>query len=485
MLTGHTSADVCIVGAGIAGLTTAYLLLREGHTVVVLDDGLCASGETGRTTAHLSNAVDDRYFEIERLHGEEGARICAESHSAAIDRIEAIAREEAIKCDFMRLDGFLFLAPGQSEKLLDDELAATHRAGLPVVEKLARAPLASFDTGPCLRFPRQGQFHPTRYLTGLVEAITRWGGRVFNGTHVTDVTGGPSAIVKTRTGYQVACDAIVVATNSPVNDLVEIHTKQFAYRTYAIGCAISPGSVERALYWDTLDPYHYVRTQQLENGDELLIIGGEDHKTGHASDPEERFVRLQQWSRERFPMIKSIDYRWSGQVMEPQDGVAFIGRNPMDKYNVYIATGDSGMGMTHGTIAGMLITDLVMGRKNSWADLYDPGRVTVKAVGAFIRDVASMAKGYAEQFTGGEITSTSQVLVDSGAIMRDGIHKIAVYRDDDGTIHKRSATCPHLGCIVQWNSLEKTWDCPCHGSRFTGKGEVLNGPAISNLSEVD
>jgi glycine/D-amino acid oxidase-like deaminating enzyme len=256
------TADVCIIGAGIAGLTTAYLLARQGTSVVVLDDGPIAGGQTQRTTAHLSNAIDDRYVEIERLHGPEGARLAAQSHTAAIDCIASIIRDERIACDFIRLDGYLFLAPGASAEQLDRELAAARQAGLAAVERLARAPLSAFDTGPCLRFPGQGQFHALKYLAGMALAIERLGGHVFTGAHVVSVEGGTPAQVKTSDGRLVTAEAVVVATNSPVIDRVAIHTKQAPYMTYVVGLFVPRGAVTTALYWDTLDPYHYVRLQR-------------------------------------------------------------------------------------------------------------------------------------------------------------------------------------------------------------------------------
>src|SRR6185369_15004609 len=355
--------EVCIVGAGIAGVSTAYLLGREGRSVVVLDDGLIGGGMTGRTTAHLSNAYDDRYVEIEKLHGAEAARLTAESHTAAIHKISEICIVEKIDCNFEWLDGFLFAATPDDVELLDDELAAAHRAGLTGVEKVQRVPLDSFDSGVALRFPRQAQFHPLNYLEGLSRAIMRDGGRLFSQTHATKIDGGADARVETSHGPVVSCEVIVVATNTPVNDLFAIHTKQAPYVTYVIGVRVPKKSVTRALYWDTGDPYHYVRLQS-EGDHDILIVGGEDHKTGQANDGAERYARLEQWTRERFPQMLEIKYRWSGQVMEPVDGLAYIGRNPGDANNVYIATGDSGQGMTHGTIAGMMLTDLIQGREN-------------------------------------------------------------------------------------------------------------------------
>jgi glycine/D-amino acid oxidase-like deaminating enzyme/nitrite reductase/ring-hydroxylating ferredoxin subunit len=492
-LSEDTRADVCVVGAGIAGMTTAYLLAREGKSVVVLDDGPIGGGMTERTTAHISNAIDDRYIEIERMHGDEGARIAAASHTAAIDRIEEIVEREKIDCGFERVDGYLFVPPGESKQVLEDELKAAHRAGLEEVEQVARAPIESFDTGACLRFPRQAQFHPMKYLAGLARAIKSYGGRIFTATHAAEIEGGERSHVKTSDGFTVAAQAIVVATNTPVNNVVIIHTKQAPYLSYVIGARVPSGSVTRALYWDTLDPYHYVRLQTVSAAEsssgesyDVLIVGGEDHKTGQADDAMERYSRLERWTRERFPMAETILFRWSGQVMEPVDGVAFIGRNPGDSENVYIATGDSGMGMTHGTIAGILITDLIMGRQCSWVPLYDPSRVTLSSAGEFAKENINVAAQYvADYLTGGEVDSADDIAPGSGAIIRRGLTKIAAYRDEDRTLHELSAVCTHLGCIVAWNSGEKTWDCPCHGSRFDRHGRVFNGPANSDLRPVE
>ena len=484
-LAEDATADVCVVGAGIAGITTAYLLTQVGKSVIVLDDGPVGSGETGRTTAHLTNAMDDRFYRLEQLHGERGARIAAASHGAAIDRIEAIVRTEGIDCDFERLDGYLFLGGEDKEDELARELEAAHLAGLGDAEPLDRIPKVPFDSGPCLRFPRQGQFHPLKYLAALARAVTRNGGRIFTGSHVAEFEAKPRRPqVTTSDKKTVTANAMVFATNSPINDWVKMHTKQAAYRTFVVGCRVPRGSVPRGLYWDTPDPYHYVRLQSDANGD-VLIVGGEDHKTGQKDDAPERFARLEVWARERFPMIQGVEYRWSGQVMEPVDYVGFIGRNPGDDgRNVYIATGDSGQGMTHGTIAGILITDLITGRENSWESLYDPGRVSLKAGVEFAKENLNVAAQYRDYVTPGEVSSPDEIAPGSGAIIRRGTHKIAVYRDELGQVHERSAVCTHLYCIVDWNSTERTWDCPCHGSRFDPFGKVVNGPAVAPLGEV-
>ena len=486
-LTKNDSADVCIVGAGIAGLTTAYLLTKAGKSVIVLDDGPILSGETERTTAHLTTVLDKRYFELEQLLGEANARLAAESHAAAIDTIERIVREEYIDCDFERVDGYLFEGPDQPADLLDRELAAARRAGLTETVMVDRAPLSSFNTGRALRFSHQAQFHPLKYLLALAKAIIRDGGHIFTGTHVTKVHGGEAAHVETEGGSFVTCEAIVMATNTPVNDRLVIHTKQAAYRSYVIGVAIPVGAVPKALYWDTCDPYHYVRLAAMKAGgrtpaQEILIVGGEDHKTGQADDAEARYAKLEQWTRQRFPMAMEVRFRWSGQIMESIDGLALIGRNPLDHDNVYVVTGDSGTGMMHGTIAGLLITDLIDDRTNPWTDLYSPRRVTLGATKDFARETLNMASQYLDWLTAGDVEKEQLIAPGTGAIVRHGLAKAAVYRDADGSFHECSAVCPHLGAIVAWNHAEKTWDCPAHGSRFDCMGKVLHGPANQNLS---
>jgi glycine/D-amino acid oxidase-like deaminating enzyme/nitrite reductase/ring-hydroxylating ferredoxin subunit len=483
-LRSDVRADVCIVGAGIAGLTTAYLLTRAGKSIVILDDGKLAGGMTSATTAHLTSALDDRYFEMERLHGAEGARLAAESHTAAIDRIEAILREERIACDFERLDGYLILSPGQGIELLDRELAAAHRVGLHGVARIDRAPLEPFDTGPCLRFPDQAQFHPLKYLAGIARAIRRDGGHIFTDSHADRIEGGSPAEI-TVGNRTVTAEAVVVATNAPINDLVAIHTKQAPYMSYVIGARVPRGAVSKALYWDTQESYHYVRLHGLNEEHEILIVGGEDHKSGQADDTAERHARLEAWARERFPQMQQIEFVWAGQVMETIDGLAFIGRNPLDKDNVFVVTGDSGMGMTHGTIAGILLTDLILGRENRWAELYDPSRKTLRAAGEYLRETTNMAAQFADWVRPGDVGSAEEIARDSGAVFRRGLKVIAGYRDEHGALHELSAACNHLGCMVHWNAAEKSWDCPCHGSRFDKYGKVINGPANRDLGSAD
>lgn len=491
----NMETDVCIVGAGIAGLSVAYRLVREGKSVAVIDDGQIGRGMTGRTTAHIASALDDRYYEIEKLHGEEGARLAAESHMAAIAEIEAIVRAEKIDCQFERVDGYLFEPPNQPPDDLREELESCQRAGLKV-EWLDRAPIDAFNTGPAIRFLNQAQFHPLHYLRGLAAAIERLGSRIYAGTRVVDVQESEEGIAKTQDGYTIGARWFVVATNSPTNDRYVIHTKQAPYTTYVIGFRMPKGVVPRALFWDTAEhvgqedkpigmiPYHYVRLADGDDGDEVLVVGGEDHKTGQADDFEQRYDRLEDWTRIRWPQAREVVFHWSGQVMEPEDYMAFIGRNPSDKENVFIATGDSGNGITHGAIAGILIPDLIFGRANPWEKLYDPSRLSFKAAGDFLKENINVAAQFRDYVTGGDVSHVNDLDPGQGAVVRRGLRKIAAYRDDSGTLHEMTAVCPHLKCIVHWNRNEKTWDCPCHGSRFDCMGHVMQGPSVADLAPL-
>lgn len=483
-LEADTQADVCVVGAGIAGLSAAYMLAKEGHKVVVVDANSIGGGETGRTTAHLSNALDDGFVELERVHGVAGARIAGESHGAAIDRMEAIVREEGIECMFSRLDGYLFRGERSEPDTLERELAAAWRSGLSGVTLPDHSAATTLGLGQALRFPGQGQFHPMRYLAGLARVIEAKGGRIFCDTRVSGIEDGSPARVETTRGLTVTAGSVVVATNSPISDRLAIHTKQAAYRTFAIAVALGSADMPRGLFWDTEDPYHYVRAHVRIDGRRMLIVGGEDHKTGQANDAPTRFARLEAWTRARFPGIGAVEYRWSGQVLEPVDHLAFIGRDPATRH-VYVVTGDSGHGMTHGTIAGMLITDLIVGRKNPWAELYSPERKSAKSLGTYAKENLNVARMYGDYLKRGDVDDVDDIAPGIGAIVRSGARLLAVYRDEDGALIARSAICTHVGCIVRWNANESSWDCPCHGSRFDVQGNVLNGPARAPLAVAE
>ena len=484
-LRGSARADVCIVGAGIAGLATAWRLAAAGNSVVVLDAREPGLGETSRTTAHLVTALDRGWNALTAIHGDALARFAADSHRAAIDEIEAFCGGEGGDCHFERLDGFLFAAPRTAHTPLEAELDAARRAGVDGVEMVPRAPLRGYDTGPCLRFPRQAVCHPLRLVSALRGAITRRGGRVFGRARVETIETGRPCRVHVAGGATVTADAVVVATNSPVAGAPALHAMQAPYRTYAIAAPVPRGSITNALYWDTEEPFHYVRLERGDERNDVLIVGGADHKTGQGGGTaNERYRRLIRWARPRFPTMGAVTSHWSGQVMESVDGLAFIGR-PQAGADLFVVTGDSGNGMTHGMVAALLLGDLIAKRANPWEAVYDPRRRRVSAVGRLAKENLNVALQLADWVRPGELADSSTVAPGSGAVLRRGLRRVAVYRRPSGQLCELSAICPHLGCIVRWNAAERTWDCPCHGSRFLPEGGVIAGPAIRALTPLD
>ena len=474
-------ADVCVIGGGIAGLTTAYLLSKQQKKVILIDAFMLGAGETGRTTAHFF-PPDEWYAAIEDSFGADHAALIANSFSSAIDTVESIIATEQIDCAFRRVDGYLYAPSASLHQDIEKECDAARRAGV-TVEKLEQIPEIPFVTGPCIKFSNQAQFHPLDYLKGLANAIVRNGGIIHCHTRALKIEDHDTyQTISTHQG-KIDAQAVVVATNTPFNDKVVIHTKQAAYRTYVIGICIPKGSIPPILIWDTGDPYYYIRLElpDAERDYDILIVGGRDHKVGQEPHPTDRYDEIEQWVRERFPMAQSVEYRWSGEVMEPADGPAFLGRNPLDNDNVYVITGDSGNGMTHCTLGGMIITDLILGRQNPWSSMYDPGRKIIHGFSEYVTEQANTLSQYSDWVKGGEVSSISDIPIGEGAIVQEGADKLAVYHDSDGKIHTVSAVCTHLGCIVHFNSAERSWDCPCHGSRFDIDGEVLHGPASAPL----
>ncbi len=479
--------DVCIVGGGIAGLMTAYELLREGRSVTLLDSKEeFGGGETAYTSAHLSSVIDDGFARVEAVRGLDVSKLAYASHADAITLIEDIARREGIDCDFTRVDGFLFVADGRDPQTLEEEEAAAIRAGV-ITERLNKVPCKHFHTGACLRFQNQARFHPLKFMAGLAKAVKANGGRILTNVNVTGVTGGPMVTVTADDDREIQANQVVVATNSPVHNVIGLHTKMAAYTSYVIAADIPPKTVRDALLWDTQDPYHFVRIQPAgkPGGPDLLIVGGEDHKTGQADDQDARWARLEEWARKHNPDVGKVQYRWSGQVFETLDGLAFIGPDSGGAENVYVVTGDSGMGLTHAGVAARLLTDLMAGRKSDLADVYAPSRHPVRAAGTYMGENLNVALQYADWVTGGDVADAAEIKSGCGAVIRKGLTKHAVYRDDAGKLHEMTAVCPHMKGIVRWNAGEQTWDCPCHGSRFSATGEVTHGPSTTGLKQIE
>jgi glycine/D-amino acid oxidase-like deaminating enzyme/nitrite reductase/ring-hydroxylating ferredoxin subunit len=474
--------EVVVIGSGIAGLSSAYELSGQGQKVVVVDRGAIGSGMTARTSAHLSANNDDGFKAMIDRRGEELARLYYISQTAAITRIETIQQAEGIACDFRRVDGFLFPGPRTTEEEIEDERKATEQAGMPV-ERVVGLPFKGHEKTRCLRYPDQATFHPTKYLQGLARCVVARGGELFADTAVVGVEEDADGVtVSTDNGRKIRARHAVVATNSPINDRVALHSKQAPYRTYAMALLLPKGALPDALYWDMLDPYHYVRLQPGSEHD-TLIVGGADHKSGEADDAEIRYEAIEAWIRNLVPDLGGVTHRWSGQILDTIDYSSFSGRNPGNK-RVYVHTGDSGQGITHGVVGSLIVARMIVQGEDLWQDLYGPERKTASALGTFISENVTAIKNFAEYIAPGEVASFGDIDPGQGAIVRDGLKKVAAYRDDKGTLHACSAVCTHLGCHLHWNSFERCWDCPCHGSQFGIDGAVLNGPAIHPLEQI-
>ena len=375
-LMANAEVDVVVVGAGITGLTAAMMLAASGKRVIVVEARRVGSGVSHRSTTHLTEAVDTRYHQIASDFGKDGAKLVAASSRAAIEKVAAFVESLSIPCDLVRRPGFLFAdaahgakgAKGENDRtMLQKELEAARQAGIPV-ELLDEAPLP-FATVGALRFPDQAQMHIMRYLGSLATAAQAKGAQIYEDSRVTTVEDGEPCTVHLEHGPTIRAKKVFVATHAPLNR-VFLQTKVAAYRSYVLAFPNAPAI--DGLFWDTADPYHYFSTFAVD-GVPYLVLGGEDHKTGTAEATDERFVALHAWTKQRFT-VEAPTYRWSAQVEEPVDGLPFIGRNSLSEH-VYVATGFSGNGTTFGTIAAMIVTDLVNGRANPWAELYAATRI--------------------------------------------------------------------------------------------------------------
>lgn len=476
-INSDVETDICVVGGGMTGVSVAYQLAKRGHKVMLVEAFRIGSGQSGRTTAHLTCQLEEEFNELLKMHDVETVKIFLEAHRTAIDVIEHVAKTENINCDFKRLDGYLFQGRNIDREYLEKEQKSGKKCGIDL-DFIKVTPLLK-DSVPSLRFPRQGQFNPLKYMQGLLRVLKDLDVTIYEGTHVKDIRqeDQESWSLLTDQGYKIEADHLVVATDSPVNNRFHIHTKQYAYRTYAMAFKLNVPAKGECLLWDTEDPYHYIRFVE-----DTLVVGGEDHRTGQepATDP---FLNLEEWSRRNFNFIKEVKWKWSGQVFEPMDQIGFIGKNPGTHKNVYISTGESGIGMTSATIASLIIPDLIDKGDHPWAKVFDPARPPVSGLKDFVQENINVAFQYKDWITPSEVSEVEDIPKDSGSVMREGILKTCVYHDLQDNFEKKSAICTHLGGIVHWNDIEKTWDCPCHGSRFNTKGKVIEGPAISDLQE--
>ena len=479
-LQGDLTVDVCIVGGGITGITAAALLQQAGKTVALLDAGKLGNGVTGFTTAHLTEALDTRWYELIKTFGKEGARLAAQSQRAAIERIASLVEEESLDCGFRSVPGYFYCerdAGSGSNAAGDAEVAREFEAARAVglqVSLADRAPLP-FATGRAVRFENQARFHPLRYCLSLAQKLLSRGAFIHEDTRAVEIRDGEPCTVHTAHGTVTAAH-VLVCTHSPVNDRFFLQTKLAQYRSYVVAARLTqPDPQLDALFWDNQDPYHYLR---MEDG--LLLAGGEDHKVGQKADTREPYERLRAWVRARFGAVTFED-EWSGQVVETLDGLPYVGRNATER-NVFVATGFAGNGMTHGTMAALLLRDLALGRVNPWASVYAATRISTSGALEWARENVDFPLHLiGDKLKPAQLHALSELARGEGRLVEVDGEKLAAYRADDGKLTLLQPACTHLGCTVGWNPAEKSWDCPCHGGRFNAEGEVINGPPLTPL----
>jgi glycine/D-amino acid oxidase-like deaminating enzyme/nitrite reductase/ring-hydroxylating ferredoxin subunit len=477
--------DVAVVGAGVTGITTAYLLRKAGVKVALIDRARVASTDTARTTAHLTYVTDQRLHELAKHWGKDAARTFWEGGAAAVDQIWSLVQETQADCDFRWVPGYLHEPTRQGahadrEKLEQDaHLAVELGFDAELVERVPHANRCG------VRFPHQARFHPRKYLGALLRAIPGDGSHVFENTTFEEVDERTTAV--RANGRTIRCNYLVVATHNPLAagkgflSATLFQTKLSLYTSYVLGAHLPPRAAPEALFWDTDHPYEYLRVDH--RGDhEYAILGGEDVKTGQEENAEEVFRKLHRRLEERLPG-GTVVHRWLGQVIETADGLPYIGESAPSQF---IATGFSGNGWTLGTLAAMLARDRYLKRRNPWFDLLRVDRrpfhgglwryvsENVDYPYYFLRDrVAGADEGTFEEIARG-----------AGRLLKWQGKKVAAYRGEDGALTVLSPVCTHLKCLVRWNSAGKTWDCPCHGSRFHPDGRVLSGPAGAPLEKL-
>lgn len=484
-LSEDTAADVVVVGGGIAGLTSAYLLAKAGKRIVVLERGRCATNDTGHTSAHLTMVTDARLSDLVKRFGRDHAQAVWDAGLAAISHIDQVVREHGIDAGFEWIDGYLhapITAADDERRALGDEARLAADLGFDA-ELVDAIPLLG---RPGIRFLNQARIHPRRYLAGVAKAIVELGGRIHEHSEADEFRVDPRTVK--ANGHTVTCGDVVIATHNPLVGFAGMagatlfQTKLALYTSYVVAGRVTTGRVADALWWDTADPYHYLRVEPHRDYD-VVVYGGEDHKTGQQADTSQCFRRLEEHARRIVPDVEWT-HRWSGQVIETPDGLPYIGPSADHQHS---ATGFAGNGLTFGTLAGMIISDAILERSNPWAELFDSGR---KAVTGGLWDYLKENADYPyymirDRFAGAEARSLRAVRRGEGKVIEWNGAKVAAFRNPSGAVTLRSAICTHMGCVVGWNTAERTWDCPCHGSRFKPTGEVVAGPAEAPLSEAE
>ncbi|HEY8374591.1 MAG TPA: FAD-dependent oxidoreductase [Pseudonocardiaceae bacterium] len=475
-------ADVVVAGAGIAGLTTAYLLTLAGRSVVVLEADRVAAGVSGATTAKISAQHGMKYRKLVSRHGRDAAARYAAGQLAALAWIEAEAQRLGVDCEFSRRDSWLFVEDPTQLRALQEEAEAQVEAGLPAEFTDADLP---FPTAGAVRLRDQAQFHPRRWLLALAEHAAAAGCVIAENARVLDVEGSGPRVVRSTRG-DVRAEHVVVTTHYPILDRGGFFARLDPVRDLVVAGVVPEGTAPQGMYLG-VDRHHSIRTAPYPDGRQLVIVLGEHYRTGQAVDVLQRYRRLADWAQERLGVPEPA-YWWSSQDLGTPDGLPYVGRYHPRAHGLWVATGFGQWGMTNSTLAGMVLRNLIVGDEDEWAGLFAPGRIPgARAALSLLRSNASVAShlvsGHVHAL--GETRRPADLEPGQAEVCRVGNWLVAAYRDPEGTLHAVSARCTHLGCVVTFNNAEKSWDCPCHASRYGLDGRVLHGPAVRPLQRID
>lgn len=474
-LQSNVSVDVAVIGGGIAGITTAKMLKDAGARVALIERDRIVRGVTGNTTAKVTALHSLIYKRLIDTFGAERAGLYASANQNAIKTVATFVKNMQIECDFKFTSAYTFSESDNARKLIEDEIKAAQTLGISALFKdELPLPIQTFGS---IHLKDQAQFHPRKYLLALAETIPGDGSYIFEKTRAVEVKDAPNPSVTTDKGT-VKADYIVVATHFPIFDRSFYYARMKTRRSYVMAVRLRD-KAPIGMFISSKDEFHSFRSQPYE-GKELFFVGGEHHETGKGGDTAERYRRLAQYAREFFKP-NEILYRWSTQDYETEDGVPYVGKLSSTSKRIYVSTGFGGWGMTNATVGAQIITEGINGRTDELSELYDPGRYkpkrSLKPASAYYPDIEEATH------VAVPIDTAHSIQAESGNVISVNKERIALYKDAMGKLHAMSAKCTHMGCDVVWNSGERSWDCPCHGSRFDALGKVIQTPALSDLKK--